>query len=453
MQPQRTIGNAAVAHRSKAALLLAEALRNAGISYGVTSGIDGFPQTIGRDIDFLVHARDRLAVVQAATKAFRAVGWELATRRRINGHYWCFAVDRSTKTILEFDLAGPLQWGPCVFADRPFPDTIIGPFAVDSYARVVKRLILPLLAGRNEKISKFASEASSVSQTSNTMSKRLGNFFGADLASRFLAAVDARNADDLFKLAPQLRKAVFSRSILRPWKLPRALVNRVTEKLAVSPLEKPMAPVVAIVGPDGVGKSTVIHELRELLPQLLPINGVTLRHWRPFLLPPLARLAGLEVPQAGVAHPPRRQAGKFSWVRKLYYSLDFTLGTWLKDRPLSSFNKIIIYDRCYLDMQSDPLRFGLPDTKGLQSLAKLYQSPDLVVLLEDSPQRIRDRKPELSFEEIIDVYERWKVIGQDTQNFHILSASGGVEATAAQAADLIVEAAIQKLLIHSDNDN
>jgi len=446
MQHQRTVGNAAAEHRSKAALLLAEALRNAGISYGVTSGIDGFPQTIGRDIDFLVHARDRLAVVQAAKKAFRAVGWELATRRRINGHYWCFAVDRSTKTILEFDLAGPLQWGPCVFADRPFPDTIIGPFAVDSYARVVKRLILPLLAGRNEKVSKFASEASSVSQTSNTMSKRLGNFFGADLASSFLAAVDARNADDLFKLAPQLRRAVFSRSILRPWKLPRAVVNRVTEKLAVSPLEKPMAPVVAIVGPDGVGKSTVIHELRKLLPQLLPINGVTLRHWRPSLLPPLGRLAGQEVPQAGVAHPPRRKAGRFRWIRNVYYSLDFTLGAWIKDRPLSSFNKIIIYDRCYLDMQADPVRFGLPDAKGLRFLARFYRHPDLLVLLEDSPDRIHARKPELSVAEISGIYERWRVIGPRAKGFHVVSADAGAPETVKKVANLVVGAAIELLL-------
>jgi hypothetical protein len=110
----------------------------------VTSGIDGFPSSIGRDIDLLVNERDRIAVVRAAAKTFRAAGWEFAKRRRLNGHYWCFAIENSTKTVCEFDLAGPLQWGPTIFADHPFPDTRTGPFAVDSYARLIKILILPL---------------------------------------------------------------------------------------------------------------------------------------------------------------------------------------------------------------------------------------------------------------------------------------------------------------------
>ncbi len=446
MQSRRTIADAIIKRRIAGAFTLAEALEKSRVPYAVTSGIDDFPQSIGRDIDLLVHEQDRLAIVQAAEKAFRVAGWEFTSRRRLNGHYWCFAVDRSTKTVFEFDLAGPLQWGPCVFVDRPLPDTKVGPFAVDSYARLVKRLVLPLLAGRNEKISKFALGGSIVDQASNTISKCLETFFTPDLTSGLLAAVHARNADDLLRLAPQLRKAAFARSILRPWKLPGAVVNRVREKLAVSPLEKWLAPVVAIVGPDGVGKTTVIHELRNLLPQLLPINGVTLRHWRPSLLPPLGRLAGREVQQEGVALPPRRKAGRFRWIRSFYYSLDFTWGAWIKDQPLSSFNKIIIYDRCYLDMQADPLRFGLADGKGLQSLSRLYRHPDLVVLLEDSPERIHARKPELSVAEITDIYARWKMIGQRTQGFLAVSVDTGVQDTVEKVANLVVGTAIDLLL-------
>lgn len=446
MESKKTVADPKLQRRTKATLLLAEALENSGVSYAVTSGIDGFPDAIGRDIDLLVNERDRLAVVNAAAKTFRAAGWNLASRRRLNGHYWCFAIEDSTKTVCEFDLAGPLQWGPAIFADHPYPDIKNGPFAVDSYARLVKRLILPLLAGKAEKVSKLNSDGSGIGEAVTSISKRLQDFFGTDLTGRLLAGIHGNSMQDLSKLALELRKAALSRSTQRPWKLPRAIVNRVREKLAVSPFEKPLAPVVAIVGPDGVGKSTVIKELRKRLPQLLPINGVIVRHWRPSLLPPLGRLAGQEVPRAGVAHPPRRKAGRLRWVRNLYYSLDFTLGSWLKDRPLSSFNKIIIYDRCYLDMQADPLRFGLPDAKGLQSLSRLNRRPDLVVLLEDSPERIHARKPELSVADITDIYTRWKAIGQRTKAFHAVSVDAGVPQTVDKVAHLIVGAAIELLL-------
>lgn len=446
MQSKRTVADPKLEHRSKAALLLAEALENSGVPYAVTSGIDGFPDAIGRDIDLLIEERDRLAVVKAAARTFCAAGWKLASRRRLNGHYWCFAVDDSTKTVCEFDLAGPLQWGPAIFADHPYPDTKTGPFAVDSYARLVKRLILPLLAGKADKVSKFNSDGFGIGETGTLISKRLQDFFGKDLTARLLAAIHDNSTQDLSKLAPELRKAALSRSIRNPWGLLRAAVNRVREKLAVSPFEKPLAPVVAVVGPDGVGKSTIIRELRELLPKRLPINGVILRHWRPSFLPPLGQLAGQEVPQEGIAHPPRRKPGKLRWVRNLYYSLDFTLGSWLKDRPSSAFNKIIIYDRCYLDMQADPLRFGLPDVKGLASLAKLYRHPDLVVLLEDSPERIHARKPELSVAEITDIYAKWKIIGRRTKGFQAVSVDAGVPEAVEKVANLVVGTAIELLM-------
>jgi hypothetical protein len=446
MQSTKTVADPQLERRTKAALVLAEALESSGVPYAVTSGIDGFPDAIGRDIDLLVEERDRLAVVKATAKAFRAAGWNLANQRRLNGHYWCFAIDNASKTVCEFDLAGPLQWGSAIFADRPYPDTKTGPFAVDSYACLVKRLILPLLAGKAEKVSRLNSDGFGISETGTRASKRLQHFLGADLTARLLEAVHRRSVPDLLSLAPELRQAVLSRSIRNPWRLLSAAANRVREKLAISPFEKPLAPVVAIVGPDGVGKSTVINELRKLLPHFLPVNGVIVRHWRPSLLPPLGRLAGQEVPLAGVAHPPRRKPGRLRWVRNLYYSLDFTLGAWLKDRPLSSFNKIIIYDRCYLDMQADPLRFGLPDAKGLQSLSGLYRQPDLIVLLEDSPERIHSRKPELSVAEITNIYARWKAIGQRTRGFHCVAVYAGVPQTVDKVANLIVGSAIELLL-------
>ena len=164
--------------------------------------------------------------------------------------------------------------------------------------------------------------------------------------------------------------------------------------------------VIALVGPDGAGKSSLIRELVRLLPDDLHVE---VRHWRPGALPPLASLLG-QAPEPGEASvPPRRSGGRFHVARLLYYGVDFLLGDWWLRRrdPQGAGPDIVVYDRCALDMNVDPVRYGLSSSAGTIALWRMIPKPDRVMLLLDDAEGIRARKAELTEAEIRSQMTRW----------------------------------------------
>lgn len=157
--------------------------------------------------------------------------------------------------------------------------------------------------------------------------------------------------------------------------------------------------IVSLSGPDGVGKSTTLNSLKESLTGY----EIIIRNWRPGLLKSLHSLVGKK---PAVIHTdagliiPRRKAGRYQFIRYLYYWIDFVLGYFFKDRQELKNSKIICYDRSYLDVFVDPVRFGLKDSKLSRFLFKRVPKHDLSILLYDLPAKIYKRKPELSLDVI-----------------------------------------------------
>lgn len=163
---------------------------------------------------------------------------------------------------------------------------------------------------------------------------------------------------------------------------------------------------IALVGPDGVGKSTAIGLLKQWFQEELPQVTFVARRWRPALLPDLGVFIG-KPSQPVTKTVPRRQPGRFHFVRLLYYFLDFLIGSWWKDRIRTPAAALIIYDRCALDMYVDPVRFALRSRFGTRLLWKLTPRPDLIVLLHDNPERIWQRKRELQRHEMAEQMATW----------------------------------------------
>ena len=155
-----------------------------------------------------------------------------------------------------------------------------------------------------------------------------------------------------------------------------------------------------VVGPDGVGKTTVCHALVARAPQ-----GVTIETDRRAMLPRRTKVMGTE------PHPHEPFPLQVSIGKTLYYFADALLNWALWVRPVVRRGVWIIRERGWWDMAVDPKRYRLqPHQRLFRLLGHLLPQPDLIVVLEGDPALIWSRKPELSQEEIARQRQAWHAL-------------------------------------------
>lgn len=386
---------------------LADGWNDRGIGYAVANGLEGFPEARGRDLDVVVAPPQLREASDITIATLLRYGRQPVVRRRrelIQHIGFCPAGGEAVIV----DLFPGLRWGPSRLVECPDPSGFVDRFAVDPWASFVKRILLHVLVGPTAKFSRAPERLHLDDAECAAASRRLSALVGEGLTIRTLVAVDRGDVGALERLRPRLRLALIRRTFLRR---PLAAITGSGEWLSgrVSLLRcSPAMPTVSVVGPDGVGKTTVIAEIARTAKTRLRCTRVEYRHWRPGVLPQLGSFVGKAPPAGGT--PPRRTAGRFGWLRTLYYGLDFVLGARLRDRRVSRNLGLVIYDRGALDMYVDPLRYGLRPDLPLRRLLRFLPRPGLIVLLRDDPARIRERKPELEQAEITRQLDVWQAL-------------------------------------------
>ena len=435
---------------------LASAWNDDGIRYGVVHGLEGYPSRCGRDIDVLIEESDGLRAIDLATGLMRREGWMCSIYPSKLGVVQIFALRKNQGrwTTLEIDLllGLRLQWGPVCLVNSQSFDLELYEFdgiRIYPWASFVKRLLIQALAGNWKRLEGRPHDFIIATPELPFVHCGLVRFFGTDCAALILESVDKNDVSGLRRLIPQLKSRLFHQSVLPSnWRASASTCLRWVHGEWVAKIApRHAAPVVAVVGPDGVGKSSALRELLRLIERDLPFPKVIYRHWRPNVLPRLGAFVGKPPPKpnADGLLLPRRSAGRFGLFRKLYYFIDFQVGYWAKDRIASSNLFLTLYDRCFLDMIVDPIRFGLADGALLTALYRLLPHPDLVVLLLDEPERIHARKAELPVVEIALHLERWRELERKGLVHCVVDVKGTPEDVATVILEHVV-VAFQKIL-------
>ena len=265
----------------------------------------------------------------------------------------------------------------------------------------------------------------------------------ADMAVRAPAGEDRRD------YSRRLRRALKVRSLLhRPFssafRLGRYWLKELGTVLA------PPGICLAILGPDGSGKSTVIRAVKERIEYYF--GEVEDRHWRPHFLRDVGVLLGRREKASGPVsdphgRPPHSRA--VSALRFFYYWLDYWLGWPLRVWKFRAKNHLVIFDRFAQDMWCDPKRYRLGLPRGLMKFfCRLVPQPELTFVLLADAETIHRRKGEVPLETLRELLQHYGEAAQQGRRVRAVDCSRPVD----QIADEIAAAVMAHLQAKTKKD-
>ena len=219
---------------------------------------------------------------------------------------------------------------------------------------------------------------------------------------------------------------------------PVAIAERIARESAriMRRIAHPTGLVVGVVGPDGVGKSTLATHLEQAGAGVFR-RSVRL-HVGPGVLPPPALLLGRKASTGDNPHGQVPSGSLGSTVRTAYLVMDTLVGWPQKVWAPRLRSSLVILERGLHDLMVDPRRYRLTKPPGLvRHLARILPQPDLGSLQAPATV-IHHRKPELPIDEIERQLAEWQVrAAEDPTRFRTLDASESSEKLGARALDAI----------------
>ena len=188
---------------------------------------------------------------------------------------------------------------------------------------------------------------------------------------------------------------------------------------------------VVFLGPDGVGKSTVIDKVKAALsPAFLRYSYQT---FAPSLLP-----APLQ-PKKDMPHqlPPRGQAA--SWLKAAWWSLCYTAGYLAAVRPTVARGGLVLNHRYLPDAIVDPKRYRYSGPKWvLKALWKVAPKPDLLFVLDAPAEVIQARKAEVTPAETARQRDGYRAVADGLANAHVISTHRPLAEVVAEVDGLVL---------------
>lgn len=208
---------------------------------------------------------------------------------------------------------------------------------------------------------------------------------------------------------------------------------------------------VAFLAPDGGGKSTIIKGIIESCAS--SYEAVSYFHFRPEWLKNLGQIhianptqercanrePGTEPPPNATPHDVKLQSKFKSFIRFMYYNVDFIFGTWFKINPLKRKNHLIIFDRYYYDYFADTIRYKYSLSQDLiRGFARFIPKPDIVFILDADTEVIWRRKKEVPLEEVARQRRAYASILNMNLNCRLLNVDRNVEEIIVEVTEIIL---------------
>jgi O-antigen/teichoic acid export membrane protein/thymidylate kinase len=192
---------------------------------------------------------------------------------------------------------------------------------------------------------------------------------------------------------------------------------------------------VAILGPDGVGKSSFSGKILEMFRPVF--TSGRLLQWRPQVIKPRPPKNPL-VFVAPHSKPPH--GATESVLRLLAVLADYWVGQIVLIKPLLAQTSLLVYDRNFDDILVDTYRYRYGGPRWVLLLAKrMVPRSDCVCLtLEADPEVILQRKQEVSPEELRRQYAEYRKLAQELPDSHVIRTDRDFELSLAEGSHILV---------------
>lgn len=218
--------------------------------------------------------------------------------------------------------------------------------------------------------------------------------------------------------------------------------DRATEFFRLSKrVIKPSGFWIAIFGPDGIGKSTLIDSLTESFAPAF--WGVSYKHFRPRLDTNIHGDSTVVTdPHAKEARSAISSSGKM-----VYYFFDYWIGYLTNIRLLLAKSHFVIFDRYADDIKVDKIRYRYSGPAWLVNwMCKLIPRPDILVVLDAPASLIQSRKSEVTEEETERQMGEYRKIASSYSNAILVDASGSPDEVFIAVQAILVEKMAQRYL-------
>jgi len=394
------------------------ALNRERIPYCVLRNYEGLPRVAGRDIDLLIPP-DALPQFEDILDSLAAKHGRGVAREVHRYHLNKYSIALGGSKFLNVDVLTRLLWrgieccdSKHILQSRLFRDTI----AIPAKGCEAAVLMLKACLRYGKAQERYAERIKSLAREDPVNFVRaLKPYFGAAETKFLLRCAQRPDWQALERRSSAIRLNLLCRAAgktplrqLRRWI--NFLKGHITDRFIY-----PSGLLVALIGPDGSGKSTIAEMLRRKLGDSL-FNGTDYRHGRFGILPRLRSV----LPASARKYPRanRSEVRILAMPRALlylcYYTLDYMLGHFSALRAKGA-GKLVIFDRYFYDYAIQRGFSRLPVSL-IMILGKLIPRPDVIISLRSNAEEIYSRKGELTPDEISWQLERCRSVAAKLPN-------------------------------------